>query len=178
VTRSESDEARPVDPVAARLYDELRELARLTLDRAGEAGSVDATDLVHECYLKLARVEEFRMLGKGPFLALAASILRRVLVDLARRRAAEKRGGGWARTTLSGASDQVFGGAGEVDLLDLDAALGRLEALDTRQHRIVELRFFAGLSVNEIAGDLGVSRRTIHKEWTLARAWLKRELER
>ena len=166
---------RPTDPIAARLYEELRDLAsRILGDEHGLA--VDATDLVHECYLKLARIAEFRALGRSRFLSLAASLLRRILVDIARRRQAKKRGAGWQRTTLSGASAELGDGEDEVDLLELDEALDRLESVDPRQRRIVELRFFAGLSGEEIALELGVSRRTVTKEWTLARAWLRREL--
>ncbi len=171
--------ARPVDPVAARLYDQLRTLARRLLLREGRSRAVDATDLVHECYLRLARLDDFKMLGRPQFMALAASLLRSILVDLARRQMAQKRGNAWQRTTLVSASEDLCDGEpGEVDLLDLDAALVHLEAIDPRQHRIVELRFFGGLTGEEVARELGVSRRTVTKEWTLARAWLQRELER
>ena len=109
-------------------------------------------------------------------MALAASLLRRILVDLARRRLAHKRGAHWRRTTLAHAGTYFDHEEKDVDLLDLDVALERLGKIDPRQHRIVELRFFAGLSGDEIAEQLGVSRRTVTKEWTIARAWLRREL--
>lgn len=168
---------RPVDGVATRLYEELRAMAGRLLGRDGARASVDATDLVHECYLRLARLEEFRMLGRAQFMSLAASILRGILVNLARRRGAQKRERGAARTTLANVAPELEDGAGdEVDLLDLDEALKRLESLDPRQHRVVELRFFGGLTAREIADQLGVSRRTVTKEWTVARAWLRREI--
>jgi len=164
--------SQPVDPLAAELYGQLRRMAeKLLSDEAGPA-SVDATEIVHECYLRLARIDQFRTLGRADFLALSATLIRRVLVDLARRRRAQKRGEGWQRTTLSGLSSE----GGDVDLVELDDALLRLAAIDERQHRIVELRFFAGLSGEESAQVLGISRRTVTKEWTLARAWLRREL--
>lgn len=172
--------ARPVDPVAAKLYDELRALARRVLAAKGGTTSVQATELVHECYLRLARLDEFKMLGKAQFMALSASLLRGILVDLARRRDAARRGGGWIRTTLARAGEEVFGEESndEVDLLDLDTALKGLRERDWRAHTVVELKFFAGLSGDEIAEHLGVSRRTVTKEWTVARAWLRRELRR
>ncbi len=170
-------EGRPVDPVAARMYDQLRKLASRVLAREGQGAAVDATELVHECYLRLARLAEFEMLGRDQFMALAASLLRSILVDLARRRAALKRGGGWQRTTLTKIPEEVLGEERrEIDLLELDRALRGLEAVDPRQHRIVELKFFAGLSGEEISRQLGISRRTVTKEWTVARAWLRREL--
>jgi len=175
----ESGGDRPVDPVAARLYDQLRALAERVLGRGRRSHAVDATDLVHECYLRLARLEDFKMLGKAQFMSLASSLLRSILVDLTRRELALKRGEAWQRTTLVSASESLGGDAREeVDLLDLDAAMKRLEGLDPRQHRIVELRFFGGLTGEEIAQELGISRRMVTKEWTVARAWLQRELER
>lgn len=176
LSESSSERERPVDPVVSRLYEELRTLAGHVLAGRGEAASVDPTDLVHEGYLKLARLDEFRMLGKSRFLALAASVLRSVLVDLTRRGQARKRGDDWRRTTLSGASEQVADDGRAVDLLDLDEALKRLEVLDPQQHRIVELQFFGGLSGGEIAELLGVTRRAVTKHSTIAKAWLRREL--
>ena len=167
---------RPVEPVAARLYDELRALAGKLLAGSRAVHSTSATELVHECYLKLARLEDFRMLGQGQFMALAASTLRSLLVDAARSRNAARRGGGWARTTLTGIEVFGEGAVDEVDLLDLDEALGELRRRDPRGHAIVELKFFGGLTVEEIAAHLDVSGKTVSKEWAIARAWLRREL--
>lgn len=169
-------DGRPLDDVAAELYDRLRAMAQSLLSRERGDASVDATDLVHECYLRLARLETFAAVERTEFLALAATLIRNVLVDLARRRRSAKRGGGWRQTTLAGVSISEVRRGSEVDLVELDEALRRLAKLDERQHRIVELRFFGGLSGEEISGLLGVSRRTVTKEWTMARAWLKREL--
>ena len=165
--------AGPADALATALYGTLRDMADKLLSREAGSLAVDATDIVHECYLRLARIDEFRALERADFLALAATLIRNILVDLARRRRAAKRGADWRRTTLSGLS---FGGDGEVDLIELDDALRRLAVMDERQHRIVELRFFAGLSGDEIANLLCISRRTAVKEWTMARAWLRRDL--
>ncbi len=166
---------RSIDELVEQMYDSLRELADRALGR-GKAVTLDATDLVHECYLKLARAAEYRGLDRVGFVSLAARVIRNELVDRARRRGAQKRGGGLARITLD---DEVSIGDGPaVDLLDLEEALQRLAALDEQQARIVELRFFGGLTNEEAAQILELKPRTVADEWTMARAWLKRELSK
>jgi RNA polymerase sigma-70 factor (ECF subfamily) len=171
--RPEPDPKGEVDRQAASLYESLRTLALQHLGARGPR-PLDATELVHECYLRLARMDDFRDMGRPEFFALASRLFRSVLVDQVRRDRAEKRGDGWRRVTLS--EVQKLAEGPDVDVLALDEALGRLERLDERQGRIVELRFFGGLSGDEVANLLGVSRRTVTKEWGMARAWLKREL--
>jgi len=130
---------------------------------------------VHESYLRLAKNEALSSLRRTEFLALASTVIRHVLVDQARELMTLKRGGNRQRITLDGhalARDQ------ELDLLGLDEALRKLAGLDPRQARIVELKFFGGLEVDEIAEALGVSPRTVDGDWALARAWLHRELVR
>ena len=167
--------ARSMDELVAEMYTTLRELADRALGR-GRAVTFDATDLVHECYIKLSRVSAYQGLERVEFVALAATVIRNELVDRARRRGAKKRGGDRDRVTLS---DQVaLGDELPIDLLDLDSALQKLHGLDERQARIVELRFFGGLSNEEAAEILGVKPRLVADEWTMARAWLKRELSR
>lgn len=149
-------------------------MAHRHLGRERDGHTLDTTALVHEAYLKLARLDRVRWQTRTHFLAFAAQAMRRVLVDYAVRRNAEKRGGGRERVPLSpvmvAVDDRVE------DLLALDEALERLRALDERQCRVVECRFFAGMSVEETAEVLGVSAATVKRDWTHARAWLNRAL--
>lgn len=160
-----------VEDLVPLLYEELRALA--TKVARGGAMEVSPTSVVHEAFLKL-RLAEPREVEH--FRALAAKAMRQVLTDRARRRSAQRRGGDWERVTLSLALD---GQAGEsLDVEALDAALTELERLDARQARIVELRYFAGLTVPEVARELEVSTSTVEKEWRRARAWLGAQLKR
>lgn len=160
-----------VEDLVPLLYEELRALA--TKVARGGSVEVSPTSVVHEAFLKL-RLSEPRELEH--FRALAAKAMRQVLTDRARRRSAQRRGGDWERVTLSLALD---GQAGEsLDVEALDAALTELERLDARQARIVELRYFAGLTVPEVARALDVSTSTVEKEWRRARAWLGAQLRR
>lgn len=167
--------ARSMDELVAEMYTTLRELADRALGR-GKGLTFDATDLVHDCYIKLSRASEYQGLQRVEFVALAATVIRNELVDRARRRSAKKRGGDLGRITLN--DEAVMGQGTPVDLLDLDAALAKLHTLDERQARIVELRFFGGLSNEEAAEILGLKPRLVADEWAMARAWLKRELSR
>lgn len=160
----------------AQVYQELRALAGLYLRRVRNAATLQPTALVHEAYVRLAGLPGARFRSKEEFLGLAASVMRRVLVDHARRRNAAKRGGGQRRLTIdSGCEDQRVG-PGPIDLLVLDEALTRLHAMHARQARLVELRLFAGLTVDAAASMLGISPSTAFKDWEIARAWLLREL--
>ncbi len=149
---------------------------RLQGERA--AHTLQPTALVHEAYLRLQQ-QHNRFHNRQHFLALAARAMRRVLVDHARRKVADKRGGEAIRVTLSG-FEEAQGVVVEIDVdpIDLDRALERLAKLDERQVRVVELRFFAGATVNEAALALGVSAATVEREWRMARAWLRRALSR
>ena len=171
--------AREGDPAAFReafplVYDVLRRIAHRKL--GGErAGHTFATaDLVHEAYLKLVHLDRVAWQGRAQFLALAAHAMRNILVDYALRRNAAKRGGGGARVTLDDAlvGEDALG----TDVLAVHTALERLAAVDDRQARVIECRFFAGMSIEETAEALGVSTATVKREWALARAWLNREL--
>ncbi len=166
----------PVEELLPLAYDELRRLAKAYLSRERSDHSLQATELVNEAYLRLAGTSHIELGGRTHFFAVAARAMRRVLVDHARARGRAKRIGQLQRVTLA---DGV-GGTQEIDLeglLDLDGALERLAALDERQARVVELRFFAGFTVPEVADALGVSKRTVEGDWTHARAWLHRELD-
>ena len=173
--------SEPLDKLASTLYGALRRLANQVLgDRARRgSGGMEATELVHECYLRLASNESvseaIASMERTEFLAFASRMLRNILVDHARRERAVKRGQGWRKITMSEVSELTDGDP-EIDLVLLDEALERLERVDARQARIVELRFFGGLTGDEVSKVLGVSRRTITQEWGMARAWLRREL--
>lgn len=173
-----SGETRPqrsMDELMAEMYSTLRALADRAMGR-GRGLTFEATDLVHECYIKLSRASEYEGLQRVEFVALAATVIRNELVDRARRRSAKKRGGDRDRVTLH--DEAAIGDGPPIDLLDLDDALTKLHGLDPRQARIVELRFFGGLSNEEAAEILDVKPRLVADEWTMARAWLKRELSR
>ncbi len=172
VDRLESGAGAAAEELMPVVYDELRRLARAYVRRE-RARSVQATELVHEAYLRLAG-DRPRWRGRTHFLAIAAISMRRVLVERARARGAAKRGGDRVQVTLDDAL--VAGPGAAVDLLAVDEALSTLAALDARQARIVELRFFGGLTVEETAEATGVSPATVKRDWTLARAWLQREL--
>ena len=158
------------------VYDELRRLARWQMGR--EAGqTLQPTALVHEAYLRLAARSGEDWRGRTHFIAFASKIMRNLLIDQARQRASAKRGGDQYRVTLADAITPSQNNDLDTDqLLALNAALDRLASEDERAARIVELRYFGGLKVAEVAELLGVSRRTVEGHWTHARAWLAREL--
>jgi RNA polymerase sigma factor (TIGR02999 family) len=161
--------------VDALLYGELRALAADFLRRERSDHTLQPTALVHEAWIRLSAQAGSPWNDRAHFFAIAAQAMRRILIDHARRRGADKRGGGLQRITLASGITPPLAST-EVDLLALDDALVRLAALDERQARVVELRFFAGLTVEEVAVALGVSARTVASEWRLARAWLSRAL--
>ena len=158
------------------VYDEFRHLARHYLKAERANHTLQPTALVHEAYLKLVDQSRVNWQGRTHFFAVAAQAMRRILVDHARAHLRQKRGGGAHRITLDDAV--ALSPQREEDVLALDEALEKLAQLDERQAKIVELRFFAGMTVEEVAESLGVSKRTVEADWTMARAWLLRELER
>src|SRR5262245_28588102 len=157
------------------LYDELKRLAAVHFRRQPSSHTLQPTALAHEAFLRLGSDDAERWRGRVHFLATAARAMRQILVDHARRKASGKRGGPAARkVTLVDATAADL--APRADLLDLEEALARLAALDARQARVVELRLYAGLTVEEVAEALGVSRATVEVDWRFAKAWLQREL--
>jgi RNA polymerase sigma factor (TIGR02999 family) len=156
------------------VYDELRRLARGHLRRERDNHSLAPTALVHEAYLKLIDQRHTKWQNRAQFFAIAARIMRRILVDHARSRGAAKRG---APITLVFDDMAVAAEGIDVDVLALDAAMEKLARVDERQTRLVELRFFAGLTVDETAAALDVAPITVKRDWALARAWLFRELQ-
>ncbi len=156
------------------VYDQLRKQAAHQLRRERPGHSLSPTVVVHELYLRLQAQERAVWTNRTQFFAVASRLIRRVLVDHARERMAAKRAGGWQRVTL--AEDVAGMAPREVDLLALDEALAELQAIDPRRARLVELRYFGGLDLEETAAALEVSAATVSREWTLARAWLHRRL--
>jgi RNA polymerase sigma factor (TIGR02999 family) len=153
---------------------ELNRVARACL--AGDRGnrSVSATALVNEAFLRLVQIERIDWRDRAHFLSMGARLMRRVLVDLARARQADKRGGDVVRVSLDEALPA--GGTQEADVIRLDEALEALTRLDPRKGRVIELRFFGGLSAEETAAVLEVSTKTVIRDWTFAKAWLQREM--
>jgi RNA polymerase sigma factor (TIGR02999 family) len=161
------------------VYGELRRQARRALRREADGHTLQPTALVHEAYLRLIDQRRAHWESRTQFFAVAAQLMRRILVDHARARRRAKRGGGAAQITLTDVAAHEGPGAFDetsVDTLDLDDALTRFAALDPDKARLVELRYFAGLSIPEAAAALGVSQATVGREWVVARAWLRREL--
>ena len=158
------------------VQEELRQIARRCLRHERPDHSLQATALVNEAYLRLVDAQRVNWQNRTHFLAMSARLMRRVLVDYARTKHADKRGGDVVKVTLCDATDR----AGDIaeDVVALNDALETLEKVDARKGRIVELRFFAGLSVDETAAVLDVSPQTVARDWTFAKAWLRRELKR
>jgi RNA polymerase sigma factor (TIGR02999 family) len=160
-----------------RVYGELRELAGAHMRGQSPGHTLQPTALMHEAWMRIAGQEELEFGGRSQFYALASKVMRSVLVDHARRQNREKRGGGRGRMTLDPALDADEGSAEpSVDLLDLEQGLERLEEIDPDLTRVVEMRFFGGLSHPEIAEATGASLRTVERNWRTARAWLQANL--
>ncbi len=156
------------------VYDELRALAQSYLNRERPDHTLQATALVHDAYVRLIRQEDVEWKNRAHFFAVAAQAIRRILVDHARGHQRQKRGGGRERVRLD--EDVAVLDERDIDLIALDEALEKLAHLRERQARIVELRFFGGLELKEVAEFLGVSPRTVTGDWQMARAWLRREM--
>jgi RNA polymerase sigma factor (TIGR02999 family) len=163
-----------LDTLLPLIYEELRAIAhdRMRAERSGH--TLNTTALVHEAYLRLIEIKLVEWRDRAHFMAVASRVMRRVLVDYARKRASLRRGGGWTRVELDSADALADEGAA---ILELDEALERLEALSERQSKLLEQRYFGGLKLEECAEALGVSLATVKRELRLARAWLARELD-
>lgn len=161
------------------VYDELRQVARRQLQRESANHTLSATALVHEVYLRLLQQRQLTAMDRTHFLATAAQTMRRILVDHARARSRLKRGGAERPVQLEPGDDAPLLSDIEVEeVLALDLALERLAQMDERAYRVVECRFFAGLTLDEIAQALGISSKSVQRTWTTARAWLRKELGR
>jgi len=163
-----------LDELMPLVYDELRRLARRYMRREGSGHTLQTTGLVNEAYLRLVDQKNVRWQNRAHFFGIAAQLMRRILVDHARTRHRVKRGGGVLKVSLNEAETILH--ESSTDLLALDEALTQLAEVDGRKGRIVELRFFGGLSIEETAEVLQVSPGTVMHDWTLAKAWLYRAL--
>ena len=172
-TQGDKEAAEKLIPL---VYDELKRLARSYMRREAPDHTLQTTALVHEAYLKLVGQRSANWQSRSHFFGIAAQLMRRILIDHARGQLREKRGGGKAILPLK--ADLAFSPEQSEELMRLDEALDRLSVLDPRQGKVVELRFFGGLSVEETSGFLGVSPKTVKRDWVVAKAWLHAELRR
>jgi RNA polymerase sigma-70 factor, ECF subfamily len=171
----QEDDRQSVETLLPIAYQELRRLAAGYLRRERAGYTLQPTALVHEAYLRLLKDKPGRWQNRAHFCAIAAHSMRQILIERARARDAKKRGGERQRVTLD--EGLVAGGDRSIDLIALDQALERLAALDAEQARLVELRFFGGLTIEETAEAMNTSPATVKRHWTVACAWLARELE-
>lgn len=178
--RAAQGDGKAADVLFPIIYDELRGLAGAFLAQERAGHTLQTTALVNEAYVKLmgGDAASFRFNGRSHFLAVAAQAMRRILITHARDRKRQKRGGGAGRISFSQAELVAAAPEPDVDLVALDDALTRLAVMDERKSRLVEMRFFAGMNVEEIAEALGVGTATVKRDWAMARAWLYREVSR
>ena len=169
---------KALEAILPLVYNELRRLARYHLRQQRPNHTLQTTALVHEAYLRLAQERSLHVENRAHFLGVAAQLMRWILVDYERNRRAAKRGAGATRLTLDRAVAAPHARDQDVDLLALDEALNRLAKLDHQQSQIIELRYFAGLSIEDTSEFLGVSAATVKRSWASARAWLLREMSR
>ncbi len=174
IEASTAGDSQAASRLVPLFYDELRRLARSLLARNPRRQTIQATALVHEAYLRIVGKDHVAWHGRRQFFATAAQAMRDILVEEARRKASLKRGGDRERVPLDGEAIAID--SSEAHVLDIDAALTKLEKLDPRKVQIIQLRYFAGLSVAETADVLDVSVGTVEREWRYIRAWLSREL--
>jgi RNA polymerase sigma factor (TIGR02999 family) len=165
-----------LDELIPLVYEELHRAARRQMRRENPDNTIQATALVNEVYMRLVEVKNVSWQDRAHFFAISARLMRQILVDLARRRNQLKRGGQARQVSLHEAT--MLASESRTDLAALDDALKTLESLDSRQSQIVELRFFGGLTEEEIAEVLGISPRTVRSDWSMAKVWLLRELSR
>jgi RNA polymerase sigma-70 factor (ECF subfamily) len=173
LTLDRSDK-RDLDAMLPLVYDELHRLAARYLSLENPGHTLQPTALVHEAYLRLVDQRRVDWRNRAQFVGLAAGMMRRILVDHARERLAQKRGGGAEPVSLS--LIEAPSGQPDVELIALEEALGRLAAMDGRKARVVELKFYGGLTIEEIAEVVGISVATVEREWSFSRAWLYRAM--
>ena len=164
-----------LDKLMPLVYDELRRQASRYLRNERQGHTLQTTALIHEAYLKLIGINQIEWQNRNHFFAIASTAMRRILVDYARERKRDKRGGVAENLPLDEGL-QISANEKSVDLIALDEALNRLAKLDERQTKVVELKYFSGLSIDEIAEVLGIANSTVRLDWNLAKAWLKQEI--
>jgi RNA polymerase sigma factor (TIGR02999 family) len=177
LVRLRDGDGEALDRLLPLVYDELRTLARSLLRNENPGHTLGATALVHEAYMRLARRNEIEPQDRTHFFAIAAQAMRRILIDHARLRGAQKRGSGQVALSLEHAG-ALLTDEGSGELLIIDEALERLGKANPRAAQVVERRFFAGLTLEETAASLDLSTKTVQRDWTLARAWLQKEILR
>jgi len=175
VAWSDGDRAA-LDELVPLVHSELRRIARNYMRGERKGHTLQTTALINEAYLRLVDQKHVRWQNRAHFMAIASELMRRILVDYARRRQYQKRGGGAIQVTLSDAAE--VSNQRSPDLVALDEALTSLAEIDPRRSRVVELRFFGGLSIEETAEVLKVSTTTVERDWTIAKAWLHKEVNR
>src|SRR4029453_13738526 len=176
LVRGRSGDRAALDELSPGVYEELRRLARHYMRGERTGHTLEPTALVNEAYLRLVDLRDMKWQNRAHFFAVAATLMRRILVDHARGRNYAKRGGAQQRLSLSKADR--FANKPDVDLVALDDALKTLAEMSEQQSRIVELRFFGGLTIEETSEVLGVSHATVERDWAVARAWLRREIKK
>lgn len=172
----ESGDRAALDRLIPVVYEALRRAAQACMKRENPGHTLQASALVNEVYLRLVDITNIDWQSRAHFFAIAASIMRRILLDAARARAAQKRGGGDLRVTFDDNLPAEQASIQAANIIEIDQALEALSKLDPRKAQVVELRFFGGLSVEEMAEVLGISAQSVKRDWKLARAWLLREL--
>jgi RNA polymerase sigma-70 factor, ECF subfamily len=172
----DSGDKEALDQLIPIVYDELRRQASRYLRRERAGHTLQTTALIHEAYLRLVDQRNVHWQNRAQFFGIAAQLMRRILVDHARTKHRAKRGGSGVRVSLTDATSITKDP--DLDLVELDEALNRLAAIDEQQGKIVELRFFSGLNVEETAAALGISPATVKRDWSVAKAWLHREISR
>lgn len=177
ILRSVEAGETPAERLMPLVYEVLREMAARRINAQPAGGTLQATALVHEAYLRLFVGDDPSWNDREHFYSAAAQAMRHILVDHARKRLAAKRGGGWDQVTLVEADSAVAAFSPE-DILGLDGALEKLERLDERKYRMVHLRFFAGLTIEEVGRSLDISPATVKRDWQFAKTWLYREMKR
>ncbi len=170
--------AKALDELIPVVVEDLRRMARGYLAKERPGHTLEPTALVNEVYLRLVGRRTVQWASRIQFFATMAQIMRRILVDHARRRSSGRHGGGATRVSFDEGKAGVMSQGKAVELVDLDDALRRLASLDERQGRVVELRFFGGLTIDEAAETLGIAPRTVKRDWRVAKLWLLRELSR
>lgn len=174
LNRADAKGARVFDDLVPLVYESLRQIAHDRLRREREGHTLNTTALVHEAYLRISGLDRIDWQDRNHFYAVASTIMRRVLVDYAKRRCAEKRGGRRHRVQID--DEMAVVDAFAIDVLDLDRALSELEVVNERSARVIEYRYFGGLEIDEVAAALDVSERTVKRDTRFARAWLAARL--
>ena len=176
VNRSKEGVEDDTDRLFSVMYDDLRRLAGRFLQSEPLRHRLSSSSLVHQAYMRMVDHSRINWQGKTHFFAIGATVMRRILVDHARKAQSQKRGGGWERRQLH--EDVTFELSRDDDVVALDELLEQLAQLNPRQAKIVEMRFFGGMTMREIAAEMKLGLRTVEKEWSMSRAWMRRELRR